>query len=677
MLAALGGRSAPGELGKLLGLDHNAQARALGALERVGLVDRSKAAVALTSAGWAEFAPLPTVGAGAVLDEALALWPYSQQACIELAVSAIVARHHLGSSRPGLHLGFMLIGATGTGKTAVAEFVCSLFGWPAQRHRRWLPQETTGAVRGRRVPGEGGRFGFVPADLLELPFVCFDEFDKADEPLRRAVLPYFQGEIPVTLEGQAFLFRPTPMLAANPPERSGRYAQLRQEYRRRCVVLDTGDTAPPELEANLLAYYGDRQRRPLLSLDRLAPPADTLPDPAREVLGTVRRVLTKAGEEEFPGLRALELAALGRAALLGSDVDLRLAALATGLSYLACAETVPGQVVEGWHLDLQAVHAALADTDVSSLDKALGRRQRELDVRRQQARGRARTAQAEDLEVVRRRAELVAELEAASRVLQGRSVPANHRVRASGIRAQVQRLRSQAAQSRTPARLEDLAAAAAAPLAAGRQLRAQLEQERHQRARDDEIAKQQAAADRREAKEVAKLRAEQKRRFRRARKDADAEQRRAEQQRRAGARELQRLYERKTTKPTEDVLAVLVSRGMVRQWVQETWERDSWLACAAEVLELSHHQHPEPALRADAILESAPAQPTDGKRYRPIRHVRYVAADRQVYEASQLRTWQAPAVRAVLRAAATAAGVVLSEPAGAATARARGAQRRP
>lgn len=451
LLVELGGAAAPGQLGQALELAGSSQASLIGRLEKLGHVERSKKLVRLTPAGWAKYSPAPSVGAGSVLDELLAPWPYPHQAFLELLISAIVARHHL-VDRPAAgadeHLGFMALGGTGTGKSAMAKFVCAVFGWDPVQHLAFVDQETEGSIKGRRV-GQPGSFTFEPSPFSGLPFVFFDELDNADEAKRRAVLPYLQGMARVRVEGHVVPWRPTTMVAANPPRRGDRYGQLREEYRRRCVVLDAGDAYQGDVLGRALRPFYEKHQpgRPLLSIDHLVPPAASLPESAREVLAIVREVLTETGQRRLP-LLGLEMAALGRAALLGPDADLRTAAYATMVSYLGTIETLQGEAElrpDGWHLEAEAVRRAVAsDAGVEQLAAAVARaKQHRANRHAELHRGRQR-AVVEDLAVTGRRAALMAELKQLGEQLHGNRLPHAQRPAAAALRAQLAKLRERA-----------------------------------------------------------------------------------------------------------------------------------------------------------------------------------------------------------------------------------------
>ena len=219
-LAKAGGAAAPGELGAALGLTNRVrQAEVLTDLsDEAGLIVRGRGRVRLTPEGWARFAGIGPGSAGEVLDRVLAGWPARLRAFIELLVCSIIARHHLAEAYPRHpHLGFMAIGETGTGKSAMADLVCHLFGFDQDQTSVHTPAETAGSLLGRRTQtGEG--WAWEPAPMTRLPFVFLDEFDKAERAVQRVAWNYFRGTVATQAEGDVHQLRPTPMLAVNPPE---------------------------------------------------------------------------------------------------------------------------------------------------------------------------------------------------------------------------------------------------------------------------------------------------------------------------------------------------------------------------------------------------------------------------------------------------------------------------
>jgi hypothetical protein len=548
-LAQAGGTAAPGDVGAALGVNHARQAEVVAELRRQGLAEGDKRTVRLTPAGWARFAGVEAGGAGAVLDRVLAGWPYTHRAFLELLISTVIARHHLGAQRRDGHLAFIAIGETGTGKSVMGQLVCHLFGFPPARHTVHVPAQTAGSLLGRRDQDAGG-WRWTPAPMTRLPFVVLDEFDKAEEPVQRRAWVYLHDSMDQQLEDRVHELLPTPLLAANPPATGDRYRALRPEYRRRSVVLDTGGMVHRggDLDDLLRAFYASTAATDRLPLERLVPPA-TLEPRALDVLRSVRNVLTDAGKSEYPS-RGLEMATLGRCALMGPGADHELAAFATSVAYLQATESVPGQVVDGWMQPLGDMRAAFGEAG-TSVAAALERGQAEraqvmaiaTDAHRRRARIDVGIREAGEVLAERCRQQITA--------LHGNKITPDRRPEAAGLRRTLRTFATTAAQVSTAASLAEVTAAAAEPLERARQLVVEVTGGR--------LATEQAARDaQRQAQTDRAVAVDERRRA----KVAAVERRRQMEGFLAGvvaaAKPLEALYERTTTRPRETPLDVLL-----------------------------------------------------------------------------------------------------------------------
>lgn len=549
-LVRAGGTGTPGEVGDALGgLNANAQSALVRALRQAGLAEGPKGRLTLTPAGWARFAGLEGRPAGEVLGRVLEGWPQAHRAFVELLVSAVVARRHLARVRPKGHLAFMAIGETGTGKTAMGALVCTLFGLDPVAHTLYVPAQTPGQLLGVTVQ-DGDGFRWEPAPVTRQPFVVLDEFDKAsDDAARRRALVLLHDEVRVQLAGRVHELAPTALLLANPAP-GDRYRMLRPEYRRRSAVLDTAGTHG--IEDVVAATFAGLEARPAdrLDLEALVPPADRLPAEMLDTLRSLRDVaLTQAGRDEFPGVAALEAAALGRWALLGPDAEPGAAVLGTAIAYLQVTGTVPGMVNDEAYLDLAAVRAALGEGG-DAIAAAIERGRAERDAAHEQVRHVRRRRAAADLEVVAGAATLAAELRQVHDALDGRRLPEALRAPAAGQRAVLRQLAAHAGKVSTRAALDEAQEAAVEPLRRGRELLAQanatrLEQTQYARDERQRQRREQAA----QRAEAARLRA------------GNAAERRWLADELAAivatAAPLEALYKRTTTRPGEDVLGTL------------------------------------------------------------------------------------------------------------------------
>lgn len=580
-LTELGGEAGAGEVAAAAGVPPRTVTRALAALRDAGLAESAsggKGRVRLTPSGWAARpASAAPVSAGAVVDEALDLWAsldlYAHRAFLELLLSAVVGRHHIGAGKPDRHLAFVAVGESGTGKSALAGMACSVLGLDPVDHELYVPAQAPGSVIGRRVRADGG-YSWEPAPVAGRPLVLFDEFDKADEAVRKALMPYLDGRVLVQFEGERCHLSPTPMLAANPPRTGDRLGHIRAEFRRRSVLLDTGYAAHRgiDLEQALHACY-ERPRRHL-DLAQLRPPP-ALSAEARELLSSLGRALTPAGRAARPPLAALEAATLGRAALAGdvTDQGLVLAAFSVSVAYLTVTEQLAGEVETGWQLDFQALREHLdGHGGVDKLEQVVA------GARAARAQSHARVARArvagevEDLELTGDKHELAEQLRLAAEAIDGRKVPAAaDKATAAALRAQLRKARTEVLDCRSRGRLEDLRTVAAGPLEQARSLRRRIDQETTNRREEA----RQATADRQQDRQIARWHEQSTREQQRTQREA-AKTQLAEV--RTRARELEQLWNgRRVTTTDQSPWKVLEHRGMLRFEPASAMERpDSW-----------------------------------------------------------------------------------------------------
>lgn len=329
----------PGELAERSRLPPRTARAAVRRLERPGLVKREgKRRLWATPAARAEAgAGLPGLALAPALDAALAHFPAeAQRAFCRLLLSAVPARWHLAGSHADGWGGFILLGPSKTGKSTIAKFVCRVYGLDERKALRLGLQETPGSLFGRRVRCQEG-YRLERSPLLELPFVCIDEWDKAPEQVRRVASGLLLGQTAAELEGEEIAVRPTVLLCLNSgPAGLG---VLHEAYLRRSVVLDTSELQGLLEDMDEAAERLFREAAiPTLSLARRRPPAERLPADVRKQLRLeLKANLTPAGWA-LADVEAISRLALGRAALTAGDLEQ--AALATALDYLSCAATV-------------------------------------------------------------------------------------------------------------------------------------------------------------------------------------------------------------------------------------------------------------------------------------------------------------------------------------------------
>jgi hypothetical protein len=263
------------------------------------------------------------------LDQAVARLAPPLRALVRLLVSAACARHHLCGARTSGWLSGIAVGPTQTGKTLAGLIVAKAPGLDPETAKRLTSTETEKSLWGRREQQAKDAWVIRPAPVLGWPFVIVDELDKAPAPVRRATLRLLQGETRVPGEpGQVVESTCTALVTSNTDA-----AVVPPEYRRRSVVVDTAG-APViayDLAADVLAAV------PRLSYQHLRPPAGALPAGLiTEMQDVLKEHLSMEGWQ-LADVRALESAALGRAALTGAGLDDAVAD--TIGDYLTCAAT--------------------------------------------------------------------------------------------------------------------------------------------------------------------------------------------------------------------------------------------------------------------------------------------------------------------------------------------------
>ncbi|MGN6867087.1 MAG: hypothetical protein ACTHMY_01660 [Solirubrobacteraceae bacterium] len=385
VLAAAGDEGVrPGrELAERARLPDRTVREVLGRLEAKGLARRDgKRRAWATNAGRSQAgADTPGLSLAPTLDVALACLPAEAlRAFARLTLSAIPARWHLASTYPTGWAGLIAMGPTKTGKTSIATLACRVYGVDELAAIRVLQHETPGALFGRRTRAGAG-YRVERSRLLDLPFVCVDELDKASRELQAVAGGLLLGNAATTLEGERVEIRPTVYVTLN-TGRAGLGA-LQAAHVRRSVVLDTAPLRQllADVDEGIARLFTGHVAIPRLTLARTRPPAPALPDELRKLLrADLRAGLTEEGWQHVD-VEPLARLALGRAAITGGELEQ--ATVATVLDYLTCAATI-GQAQPGFASQLATRlggHGALAP-DPEAAEEELEhphKRQRELE----------------------------------------------------------------------------------------------------------------------------------------------------------------------------------------------------------------------------------------------------------------------------------------------------------
>ena len=257
---------------------------ALGWLEKQGRLYRT------TAAGQRQLAMATSTRSWAALEityPPLALVPTpTHRATVELLLAAVVARQH--ETRPDRHPSFVAFGSTLHWKTSLGIFVCHALGLDPALHVVDCGTETGKSVAIRR--GSTGAPVFE-RQLLQAPFVTFDEFLTASPEVRAALGWFLGGRLVVAFENERLTVRPVPFLTLNPRPKATLEQQigLSAPQIRRAILVNLDGVAMPDLAVSgERALEAARTHPPL----EIGPPAlDCLPFHDR-IVEVTRAILT-------------------------------------------------------------------------------------------------------------------------------------------------------------------------------------------------------------------------------------------------------------------------------------------------------------------------------------------------------------------------------------------------
>ena len=176
--------------------------------EERGLARRDgKRRVWATDAGRGEAgAGVPDVGLAPALDAAIGCFPTeAQRGFVRLQLAAVIARWHLAGEYSTGWPGFIAIGDSKTGKTAVASLVARVYGLSELQAIRSAFRETATGWRVERSP------------TLALPYLCIHEWLRASRELQAAAGGLLLGATADELESERFEIAPTVYITMNRP----------------------------------------------------------------------------------------------------------------------------------------------------------------------------------------------------------------------------------------------------------------------------------------------------------------------------------------------------------------------------------------------------------------------------------------------------------------------------
>jgi hypothetical protein len=291
------------DLAELAGRAERTANEALRRLIEAGLAKRDGRRRAwATTAGRTELGAeqLDTLAPAAALEPALACLPAEAlRAFARLQLEAVPARWHLHRVYNDGWPGFIACGLGKMGKTAVAKLVCRVYGLEKLQAIKKAFRQTPGSLVGRRDRDSSSATGWrlERSPLLELPYLCVDEWEKAPREVQAAAGGLLFGETADELERERFEIRPTVYTTLNTGPDGLR--ALHSAHVRRSVVLDTTPLRQllVDIDREMWRLFDSGEiaiRR--VSLSRLRPPAIALPAELRELLRSeLRAGLTDEG----------------------------------------------------------------------------------------------------------------------------------------------------------------------------------------------------------------------------------------------------------------------------------------------------------------------------------------------------------------------------------------------
>lgn len=271
--------------------------------------------------------------------------PLHLRAFVTLYLCGIIARYHL---RPYFEEGFpsfLIYGKKGVGKTKSALLAFKLLDLDPEKHTRYVPNATPGelGLRRRREKGEQG-YTIRSSSYFEEPAICFEEIDKANKPIRDALLVYFQGRRSYFAEGKEIKHKVCAMMTSNQtPEK----IKIPPGIPRRTPMLNT-DAIQEELEdVDLVFRKIFAGSIPHLELNKLEPKLKQLPEsqykPFRNLL---KKCVTDEAWQYKVDTESTVILSLAMQALLGTK-SIEQAILLTLYYRLPLLETTQ-DTVENW-----------------------------------------------------------------------------------------------------------------------------------------------------------------------------------------------------------------------------------------------------------------------------------------------------------------------------------------
>jgi cell division protein FtsB len=167
----------------------------------------------------------------------------THRAIIELVMAAVIARKY--EVKPNHHPSFIVFGGTLRWKTWMARFICIMLGLDPTKSIIITSSESGRSILTRK--GYGGET-VSKREILDQPFVCFDEFQEAGSTTRKLCNLYIQGEKRVSYENETLVLNPVAMILLNPKESGGlsRRIGFKEPQLRRSILCDLDKIEIPQ-----------------------------------------------------------------------------------------------------------------------------------------------------------------------------------------------------------------------------------------------------------------------------------------------------------------------------------------------------------------------------------------------------------------------------------------------
>jgi len=299
--------------------------------------------------------------ASQLLEERLPVLKYMptevHRALAFLTLSAVSARgNQLMDSH---HPCFVAVGPTFSWKTWLAKALCYILGEDPDRVIILTPSETGRSVLTRK--GYAGKT-ISKRTLLDSPFVCFDEFDNADEATKKMCFVYFQGRIRVPYENEELTIRPVSLITMNPRDskRLSEAIGFSEPQMRRSIICDFGKVKIPE-------GFKSKGTKLLGRIERL--PRLEIPSPLQEgaeqknELEDILRACLKPDSLRLVDMEMMSMLARGASSFLSPPENL--------IQFLHCYFVVVETLdwtVEGWRSIFHERCQSLRRVELSSQD---------------------------------------------------------------------------------------------------------------------------------------------------------------------------------------------------------------------------------------------------------------------------------------------------------------------